>query len=129
MSSRQEDPDIAKKPFKDRIRPGMVVSWTGRADGGQNAAPASNLAYILCPVAAVGPYAVDVGGELIKSKEDQADKSQLASAYLCASIKPGFLHESYDVQLWRHVVVSLDKMDAEVLLEYDSGTRYYFVTV
>lgn len=116
-------------PFKDRIRPGMVVSWSRRADGDHSAASASNLAYVLCPAATAGPYAVEAGGELIKSKEDQADTSQLASAYLCASIKPGFLHESYEIQLWRHVVVSLDEMDAEVLLEYDPGTRYYFVTV
>lgn len=44
-------------------------------------------------------------------------------------ILPGTLGGSYEVQLWRQVVVDVAQMEAEVVLEYDAATRYYHITI
>ncbi|KAH8168732.1 kinesin motor domain-containing protein [Sarocladium implicatum] len=129
MSSRPDDPELAKIPFKERIRPGMVVSWSRSTGTEQSASSTSNLAYILCPVAAAGPHAMTAEDSRVNSSGPLGVEESSTTAYICATVKPSFLHESYEVQLWHHVVVSLDQMDAEVLLEFDPGTRYYFVTL
>lgn len=37
--------------------------------------------------------------------------------------------ETCDVNLWRKLVVDTEAMNAEVCLEYDSTTRYYYIAV
>ncbi|KAK2016357.1 P-loop containing nucleoside triphosphate hydrolase protein [Colletotrichum eremochloae] len=101
-SSADPDPKAAKIPFKERIRPGMVVRWSPpltfspRLDG-------MNMVVVLSP------------------RED--------NKYLCAMVLPGFMADSYELSMWRQVVVDVDQMEAEVLLEYDAATRYYYMTV
>jgi len=36
---------------------------------------------------------------------------------------------AFEIYLWQQVVASVDTMEAEVLLEYDVGTRYYYENV
>ncbi|KAL4877575.1 P-loop containing nucleoside triphosphate hydrolase protein [Aspergillus karnatakaensis] len=102
------DPDIKRVelPFQDRIRPGMVVRWTPPVDFAERSLD-HNLILVLAP---------DAGSAGEKK-------------YLCALVLPGTLGGAYEVHLWRQVVVSVGDMEAEVLLEYDSATRYYHVVV
>ncbi|KAL3472539.1 P-loop containing nucleoside triphosphate hydrolase protein [Aspergillus californicus] len=104
-SSKEVDEEKAKLPFTERIRPGMAVRWTSSADG---SSACQQMALVLSPV----------GGEGGQGEE-----------FLCAMVLPGSLDSAYEVHLWRQVVVHVDDMQAEVLLEYDSATRYYFIAV
>ncbi|KAK2004332.1 P-loop containing nucleoside triphosphate hydrolase protein, partial [Colletotrichum falcatum] len=122
-SSADPDPKAAETPFKERIRPGMVVRWSPPPtfslgiDG-------MNMAVVLSPRSAVRPNVRDVSGELI----NDASKGE-GDEYLCAMVLPGFMADSYELSMWRQVVVDVDQMEAEVLLEYDAATRYYYMTV
>lgn len=110
-------------PFKERIRPGMVVRWTApQYDSVALSKP--NLAVVLCPQNAAGERASDVLGNKVNQ-----DTSQGGQRYLCALVVPGALAETYEVNLWRQVVLHLKEMEAEVLLEYDAATRYYHTAV
>ncbi|KAM7218872.1 hypothetical protein V8F06_005752 [Rhypophila decipiens] len=141
----ETDPAPANSvPFKERIRPGMVVRcnfhygdgskyWRGAplihaADGGSY-----NLFVVLCPAAAVGDRVRDVAGEKVKgSSEDELkgkDTDSGGEKYLCSIVSPGLLPGSYVISLWRQVVVGTEDMDAEVLMEHDVATRYYYLTV
>ncbi|KAL5339414.1 P-loop containing nucleoside triphosphate hydrolase protein [Aspergillus crustosus] len=100
-SSREPDIKRAKLPFKERIRPGMVIRSAALADSDQN----QNLALVLAP----------------------AEES--AGDYLCALVSPGTLADAYEVHLWQQVVVNVGDMEGEVLLEYDGATRYYHVAL
>lgn len=148
-------------PFKERIRPGMVV----RCDYNHHASPSPgekvkkyyrgapliqaadgrsyNLFVVLCPAAAVGERVRDIVGDRVRvnpssdssvsgsglqgSADDSADHED--KKFLCAVVSPGLLAGSYTVSLWRQVVVRLADMDAEVLMEFDVATRYYYLTV
>ncbi|KAK1596570.1 P-loop containing nucleoside triphosphate hydrolase protein [Colletotrichum navitas] len=123
-SSADPDPKAAQRPFKERIRPGMVVRWSPPPafslgiDG-------MNMVVVLSPQSAVRSKVRDVSGELI----NDASKNGEGNKYLCAMVLPGFMADSYELSMWRQVVVDVDEMEAEVLLEYDTATRYYYVTV
>ncbi|TEA22536.1 Diatom spindle kinesin-1 [Colletotrichum sidae] len=131
--SRQEllsssiDPDEKANsiPFKERIRPGMVVRW--------NPPPAFsmrlqglNMVLVMCPQANAGLSARDLSGNPVLGRRAD-DNSQ--GKYLCAMVVPGLMTDSYELSPWRQVVVDVDQMEAEVLLEYDAATRYYHVTL
>lgn len=36
---------------------------------------------------------------------------------------------SFGISPWRQVVVRVEEMEAEVLMEWDEATRYYYMTV
>ncbi|GKT52271.1 diatom spindle kinesin-1 [Colletotrichum spaethianum] len=124
-SSADPDPQTAKMPFKDRIRPGMVVRWTPPSTFPLGL-PGLNMAVVLSPQPAVGPNVRDVSRDLVN---DASKFTGGGNKYLCAMILPGFMADSYELSMWRHVVVDVDQMEAEVLLEYDAATRYYYMTV
>ncbi|KAK7757104.1 hypothetical protein SLS62_000651 [Diatrype stigma] len=150
-SSRDPDPEAAASvPFRDRIRPGMVVSYY--------AAPASSpdesvdsvapddaqLAVVLSRFdESVSGDGGGDGGEDGDSgpASDETDGDELGGAaqgdnggggdggggarYLCAQVTPGAESETYEVNLWQQVVVDVSNMEKEVVLEYDAETRYY----
>jgi kinesin family protein 2/24 len=47
--------------------------------------------------------------------------------YICAAVTPAILNGAYDVNIQRQIVVSIEDMEEEVLIEYDSATRYHFL--
>ncbi|KAJ4250723.1 hypothetical protein NW757_006924 [Fusarium falciforme] len=104
LSSRDPRPEMSQVPFKERIRPGMVVSWNP-PDGtpGFYRLPGRNLVTILSP-------------------EDE-------TSYRCASVVPGVIPGAFEVYLWQQVVAKVEHMETEVLLEYDVATRYYYETL
>jgi kinesin family protein 2/24 len=104
LSSRDPRPEMAGVPFKERLRPGMVVSWNPADDTpGFYRLPGRNLIMILSP-----------DGE---------------ESYRCAVTVPAIMPGAFEIYLWQQVVASVDTMEAEVLLEYDVGTRYYYENV
>ncbi|KAI8659679.1 Kinesin motor domain-containing protein [Fusarium sp. Ph1] len=104
LSSRDPRPEMSQVPFKERIRPGMVVSWNPPDDTpGFYRLPGRNLVTVLSP-------------------EDE-------TRYRCASVVPGVMPGAFEVYLWQQVVVKVEHMEAEVLLEYDVATRYYYETL
>ncbi|KAK1545112.1 kinesin motor domain-containing protein [Colletotrichum paranaense] len=127
MLSSSVDPDAKANdvPFKERIRPGMVVRWSPPSTFPMGL-PGLNMLVILCPQLAVGPTVRDLTGDLVNRS---GFTSTRGTKYLCAMVLPGFMAESYELSMWRQVVVDVEQMEAEVLLEYDSGTRYYHITL
>ncbi|KAB5526384.1 kinesin motor domain-containing protein [Coniochaeta sp. 2T2.1] len=125
-SSRDLGPVDPEVPFKERIRPGMVVSWIptpelrsvhGLPEG------ESQLAVILCPIAAVPATVKVVAGNAVNTEEGG---KRANASYLCAQVtqpKAG----TYELAMWRHVVVDVDMIEKAVILEYDKGTRYYYL--
>ncbi|KAI8714572.1 Kinesin motor domain-containing protein [Fusarium sp. LHS14.1] len=104
LSSRDPRPEMSQVPFKERIRPGMVVSWNPPDETpGFCRLPGRNLVTILSP-------------------ED-------ATSNRCASVVPGVMPGAFEVYLWQQVVAEVEHMEAEVLLEYDVATRYYYETL
>ncbi|KAM0276618.1 hypothetical protein ACHAQH_006575 [Verticillium albo-atrum] len=102
MSSVDPRPEMAGVPFKERMRPGLVVAFDPPADMPMRL-PGRNLAVVL-----------GAEGE---------------GRYNCARVTPGFMPNAFEVGLWRQVVVPVERMEAEVLLEYDVATRYYYETL
>jgi kinesin family protein 2/24 len=95
---------MADVPFKERLRPGMVVSWNPSDDTpGFYRLPGRNLVMILSPE-----------GEGI---------------FRCAVTVPAIMPGAFEIYLWQQVVAQVDTMEAEVWLEYDPGTRYYYENV
>ena len=133
-SSREKKSDGNLHPFKDRIRPGMVVRWRPPADFPLRSEK-HNLAVIMCPQNAVGGQVRDILGNLVRQSPllvhngDSPSDHSLHSRYLCAMVLPGSLADTYEVSLWRQVVIDVDQMEDEVYLEYDHATRYYHISV
>ncbi|KAM5342357.1 hypothetical protein ACJ41O_013323 [Fusarium nematophilum] len=104
LSSRDPRPEMDQVHFKERLRPGMVVSWNPPDDSpGLYRLPGRNLAVILAA---------------------EGEKS-----YRCAVVVPAVMPGAFEVYLWQQVVAGVDVMEGEVLLEYDAGTRYYYETL
>ncbi|KAK4663948.1 uncharacterized protein QC763_0080800 [Podospora pseudopauciseta] len=101
-------PHARDVPFKERIRPGMVVSY--RSMGTEQ------MGVVLSRADAVGERVRDLTGV-------QGER------YLCAMVVPAILPGAYDVGLWMQVVVGVGEVEAEVVLEWDVTTRYYYLTV
>ncbi|KAF4975309.1 hypothetical protein FZEAL_7874 [Fusarium zealandicum] len=123
--SHDLDPEASSTPFKQRIRPGMAISWTPLADFPM-ALRGINVAVVLCPAAAAGPSARDILGRPVDAESDETGQD---ARYLCAMVAPGILAGAYELNVWRQVVIGAGQMNSEVLLEYDVGSRYYFLAV
>lgn len=127
-SSRELDSALSSLPFKERIKPGMVVSWTPPPDFPLGLPGGMNLVMVLCPADAAGHAAKSLFGSRVDCESGREEGTN-AKRYLCAMIMPGFMSETYEVNNWRQVVVGTDAMNAEVCLEYDAATRYYYIAV
>ncbi|GAB1317016.1 hypothetical protein MFIFM68171_07226 [Madurella fahalii] len=126
-SSADPDPSAASIPFKERIRPGMVVIWNPPAEYAFVGVGEKSCAMVLCPAPAVSEKVKDVRGVQVNPGDvKMEDKGE---AYLCALVMPSLLPGSYGISLWRQVVVTVEQMEAEMLLEWDEASRYYYKTV
>ena len=153
---RSADPDLEPEPgaepvpFRGRIRPGMVVEYTpspsvaflASAGGGGGGSGSSTrcFALVLCPASAVGERVRDIVGDQVNPPAGvnaqgsgggggDGDDAGAAERYLCAVILPSLLPGSYSLGIWQQVVVDVRDMVAEVLMEYDEATRYYYLIV
>jgi kinesin family protein 2/24 len=135
FSSRDLDPTAAAVPFKERMRPGMVVSWNQAADRTSALSKPDDLklAVVLCPVEAVQSSVKDVLGNVVNLTETESINTKgngidTGAQYLCALITPGALAEAYELHLWRQNVIHVGMMNKEVFLRYDTQTRYYYIS-
>lgn len=105
LRSADPDPERSSEPFKSRLRPGMVVSWSP-PEGlrGVPHLPGRNLAILLAPTEKEGEYT-------------------------CGMVAPAVLPGAFEVFVWHQFPAAVDLMIAEVILEYDVGSRYYYETV
>lgn len=133
LSSQDPNPAAASVPFTERIRPGMVVKWK-RTETEKNAALASdqNLAVALCPSVAMGTGPVSVQNEEEKSQipgrsSSEIDQDGESEKWLCALVTPGLAAGSYEINLWQQLEIDIISMASEVILKYDTNTRYYHV--
>ncbi|KAL2129338.1 hypothetical protein VTI74DRAFT_7930 [Chaetomium olivicolor] len=122
-SSVDPEPDASSIPFKQRIRPGMVVSWNPPAEYASFAVDSKAYAMVMCPVGAVAERVRDARGVQVN------DGKEGGEAYLCSFVAPALLPGSYSISLWRQMVVKVEEMEAEVLMEWDEATRYFYMTV
>jgi kinesin family member 2/24 len=109
-------------PFKERLRPGMVVRYRRGADAGRDA----EFAMVVCPGSIV---AVDDGRFRGLDGGVGGGRVDVAQGILCSVVERAVLKNSFLVNVWQHVVVSVDEMEAEAILQYDPATRYYFLDV
>lgn len=79
-----------------------------------------NIAVLLCPLHAAGENVIDVLGDKVQPCQNGESK------FLCALALPSKMSQSYEVNLWRQVVVPVQQMLSEVVLEYDA--RYHYVS-
>jgi kinesin family protein 2/24 len=135
-SSKELDPTRSKLPFKDRLRPGMVVSFKIPQDCkvSQGLPEGRKLAVLLCPVES------STGGDKPLSEHTihhgEAERNGGGESgpvdgrrYRCALLMPGQTDEAYELKLWRQIEIDVESMDMEVHVEYDSATRYYYLLV
>jgi kinesin family protein 2/24 len=101
----------------------MVVRWTPSAESAS--VSKQNLAVVLCPHTEEGH--VEEG--FLGFAGNKAQASQGLQRYVCATVSSGTLADTYEINLWRQMVIDVKEMEAEVLLEYDAATRYYHTTV
>ncbi|KAK0649098.1 P-loop containing nucleoside triphosphate hydrolase protein [Cercophora newfieldiana] len=125
-SADPEDANAAV-PFMQRIRPGMVVQYKPAQYFLGNNWQGKNYAMILCPASAVGETVCDLMGKRVEVNDEKG--SDRGGRYLAAIITPSLLPGSYLVNVWKQIVVNADEIEAEVLMEYDEATRYYYMTL
>lgn len=136
LSSRDLSPNSTNLPFKKRIRPGMVVSWSttpGVSSAIDLLEQHIKLAVVLCPAEAVLKTVVDALGTTASPDErshtdPQDDGAGGHARYLCALVVPGSMPNAFELNLWRQVVISVGMMENEAILEYDAATRYYYIS-
>jgi kinesin family protein 2/24 len=125
VSSHELDLARSKLPFKDRLRPGMVVSYHIPQERtiALDLLDDIKLAVLLCPAEATA--------DAIKIERINRRENGLADGgrYLCALMVPGQTNEAFELSLWQQIVIDVNSMDTEVQMEYDSATRYYYVLV
>jgi kinesin family protein 2/24 len=135
-SSEDLDPTRSELPFKDRLRPGMVVNFHVPQDcqASQGLPEGHKLAVLLCPVEAssggdksLPEHPVHLG----EAGRNNGGESGLVDdrRYRCAILMPGQTGEAYELLLWRQIEIDVESMDREVYVEYDSATRYYYLLV
>jgi kinesin family member 2/24 len=98
----------------------MVVKWSPPPNF-PFTLPGMNLVVVLSAAASVGEDVGDVFGKPVAGQEGKK--------FLCAMVGPAMMPEAYDIHLWQQVVVDVEAMEAEVVLEYDMATRYYYLTI
>ncbi|OBT44863.1 hypothetical protein VE00_05013 [Pseudogymnoascus sp. WSF 3629] len=98
-------------PFQERLRPGMVVRIKPGFGG------YTKYYMILSPD---GAFEKDA-----QSREEIMAKK----IYICAPVVDAVMADAYNLAMEMPKQVTVDAMEAEVLMEWDSPTRYWFMTI
>ncbi|KFY86017.1 hypothetical protein V500_07945 [Pseudogymnoascus sp. VKM F-4518 (FW-2643)] len=98
-------------PFQERLRPGMVVRIKPQYGG------YTKYYMILSPD---GAFEKDTE----KREEVMAKKT-----YICAPVVDAVMADAYNLVMEMPKQVALEAMEAEVFMEWDSPTRYWFMTI
>ncbi|KAK0725164.1 P-loop containing nucleoside triphosphate hydrolase protein [Lasiosphaeris hirsuta] len=124
--SEDPEPGADAIPFKQRIRPGMVVCWYPKKYFQNVNWENKNYAMILSSVEDVGERVCDIKGDKVREQGGGDGKS---GKYLACTILPAILPGAYTLQPWQQAVVDLEEVESEVLMEYDEATRYLYMTL
>ena len=118
-SSREFRAELRSLPFKERLRPGMVVAWTPGEDPTVPVMPGTrSLAMLLS-------QDTDTCSSSIPSSAAEGN----SRTYRCAFVGCGIMPVAFELHPWLQCNVDESQMEAEVILEYDSATRYYYETL
>ncbi|OAF58218.1 hypothetical protein VC83_06584 [Pseudogymnoascus destructans] len=98
-------------PFQERLRPGMMVRIKPEFGG------YTKYYMILSPD---GAFEKDA-----ESREEVMAKR----IYICAPVVDAVMSDAYNLVMEMPKQVAVDAMEAEVLMEWDSPTRYWFMTI
>ena len=49
--------------------------------------------------------------------------------FLCASVAPGLIPTSYELHIVMKRTFKVEDFHAEIVMEYDMATRYYFIEI
>ncbi|KFY14062.1 hypothetical protein V492_02874 [Pseudogymnoascus sp. VKM F-4246] len=98
-------------PFQERLRPGMVVRIKAKYGG------YTKYYMILSPD---GAFEKDAE----KREEVMAKK-----VYICAPVVDAVMADAYNLAMDMQKQVDVEAMEAEVFMEWDSPTRYWFMTI
>ncbi|KAK1831159.1 hypothetical protein QBC39DRAFT_382526 [Podospora conica] len=123
--SASADPDRPELPFKERIRPGMVVRTEPKEGHRGGGGGAKSYAMVLSDVVGLGGGVKDMKGREVVAAEGEGKGKRFLCAVVGKAPPPG----AYNMHLWMQGVVTVDEMMEEVLLEYDEATRYYYMVV
>jgi kinesin family protein 2/24 len=95
-----------KTPFQGRIKPGMFI----RLKPGVARYEGINLVMIMSPA----------------TREDFENEGE-ERRFICALVGPSIMTEAYELHVERQDTLYVKDMAAEVLMEYDLATRYYYM--
>ncbi|KAE9379508.1 diatom spindle kinesin 1 [Stipitochalara longipes BDJ] len=112
IASEDESSPKPTVPFQERLHPGMIVRIMrrSRTDYLQHA-------MILCPE---GAFEKDP-----ESREEMMGKKR----YICAQISGAVMADAYNLAMEATKVITVEDMEAEVSMEWDAPTRYWFMTI
>jgi kinesin family protein 2/24 len=112
MASEDEAPQKRTVPFQDRIQTGMIVRIKRRWK-----ADSLSHAMILCPEGA------------FEKDPEKRDEVMGNKRYVCAQIFPSVMADAYNLGMEARKVIAVEEMEAEVSMEWDAPTRYWFMTI
>lgn len=104
--SISQEVEAIKTPFKERIRPGMFVRISPEA----SKLSGVDILMIMSPLQA-------------KDFDGQGEERQ----FVCAVVGPSIMADAYELHLSKLDTYSVKDMTAEILMEYDMATRYYYI--
>jgi kinesin family protein 2/24 len=99
-------------PFQERLHPGMIVRVKRRS-----VTEFLQYAMILCPE---GAFEKDP-----EKREEMMGKK----SYVCAQIFGSVMADAYNLAMEAKKVIAAEDMEAEVTMEWDAPTRYWFMTI
>ncbi|EFR05003.1 diatom spindle kinesin 1 [Nannizzia gypsea CBS 118893] len=108
------EPKKPTTPFKERLKPGMFVRVTPQS-------PNDPIRFLML-LAPEGAF-----DRTTAAAKENGDGH--GSKYICAAVAPSIMIDAYELYVSQQRVVKIEDMEAEVLMEYDSALRYYFMTV
>jgi kinesin family protein 2/24 len=113
----------AKPPFQQRIKPGMFIRlapFVSKIDMENG-----DIAMVMSPASAA-----DFDSEP-DSDARAAGQGNLSLGedrqFVCAAVAPSIMTAAYELFVERQGVCKVKEMTAEVLMEYDQATRYYYM--
>lgn len=99
-------------PFQERLHPGMIVLIKPRLR-----TEFVKYTMILCPEGAFEKDSVN--------REEMMGKKR----YVCAQIFGAVMADAYNLGMETKTVIAVEDMEAEVSMEWDPPTRYWFMTI
>lgn len=98
--------EMERTPFQTRIKPGMFV----RLNPGAAKFDGITLAMVMSP-----------------ATRDDFDSDGGERRFICALVGPSIMTDAYELHVSNQDMFCVKDMAAEVLMEYDVATRYYYM--